>query len=86
MGRWSSASHSPAVTFVANGVYTLNGAGGDVPGHFRVTAINGNELMLRTSIDALPLASDQIRVTFADDTHLTWTNLGSNSTSQYTKQ
>ncbi len=84
MGRWNSGNHG--VSFNTDGVYTLHGVGGDTAGHYRVTSISGNELMLRTSIDAMPLASDRIRVVFTDDTHVTWTNLGSNSTGQYVKQ
>ncbi len=86
IGRWNAASHGGGVSFAADGVYTIHGAGGDITGRFRVIAINDSELMLRTSIDSMPLASDRIRAVFADDTHVTWTNLGSNSTSQYVKQ
>jgi hypothetical protein len=85
IGRWT-ADHSGSVSFAADGVYVIHGQGGDIPGHFRVTGIDNNELMLRTNIDAIPLASDRIRVVFTDDTHLTWTNLGTNATSQYVKQ
>jgi hypothetical protein len=84
LGRWGPAGANYSVEFRPAGAYVIHGAGGDIDGRYQVTAIDGDDLTVRTVMNGMPeMMGDTIQIRFTGGDALSWTNTGTNAVSQY---